>query len=115
MEGDLVQFEWKDDNDTEWDHTVIIVRKETPPGAPDNPSFYVAGHSDDIDNYPLSSFIYQSRRFIRIERIDGYGKVYIPLGFNNSSGYPSNTLTDPYPAPMENEEEPITISPYPAL
>lgn len=111
LEGDLVQFEWDDDHDTSWDHTVIIVRKETPPGAPDNPSFYVAGHSDDIDNYPLSSFIYQGRRFIRVERIDGYAKVYIPLGFKDSSGYPLNTVTNPYPAPMGFDQP--TPQPYP--
>ncbi|MFZ6028791.1 MAG: amidase domain-containing protein [Chloroflexota bacterium] len=79
LAGDLVQFEWNDDGNTNWDHAMIIVRKETPPDDPYYPYFYVAGHSTDVDNYPLESIIYQSRRFIRIDRIDGYATVFAPL------------------------------------
>ena len=67
--GDLVQFEWRDDPTPAWDHSMIIVREEIMYG---ESFFYVAGHSDDIDDYPLDSIIYQSRRFVRIDRIDGY-------------------------------------------
>lgn len=98
LPGDLVQFEWRDDQDTDWDHSVIIVQRGI---GGYGYLYWVAGHSDDIDNYPLDSIIYQSRRFVGIDRIDGYFKVYIPLARKDSSGYLQNVMTDPYPAPME--------------
>jgi hypothetical protein len=99
LPGDLVQFEWRDDPGPAWDHSVIIVQKES---GGYGYHYWVAGHSDDIDNYPLEFIIYQSRRFVRIDRIDGYFKVYIPLAIKDSSGYLQNVVTTPYPAPMES-------------
>lgn len=121
LEGDLVQFE-RVGNIEEWDHAMIIVERQEDPQDPYNPNFYVAGHSDDLDDYPLSSVTYRDIRFIRIERIDGYAKVYLPLllkvwrptgepNGNDTSQYP---YPNPYPAPMESIDEPEAISPYPA-
>lgn len=84
LPGDLVQFEWLDDPGPAWDHSVIIVQKGS---GGYGYLYWVAGHSDDIDNYPLDSIINQSRRFVGIDRIDGYFKVYIPLAIRVSSEY----------------------------
>jgi len=113
LEGDLVQFEWNGDGDTYWDHGVIIVERVDDPYDPYDPYFYVAAHSDNVDNYPLNNFVYQSRRFIRIERIDGYGypQTYLPTIIGNTSGALQSVTIDPYPAPMENT---TAVSPYPA-
>lgn len=70
LAGDLVQMDWNSEDDT-WNHSVIIVRKITPPDGPDNPLYYVAGHSDDVDYYPLTAMPGYDLRFVRIERIDG--------------------------------------------
>lgn len=117
LEGDLVQFERVGDTE-EWDHAMIIVERQEDPYDPYDPTFYVAGHSEDLDNYPLNSVTYRDIRFIRIERIDGYAKVYLPLAIKNSGGRTSNqpqpTYPNPYPAPMEKIDEPETIAPYPA-
>lgn len=116
LEGDLVHFEW--DDDTIWDHAMIIVERQEDPYDPYNPTFYVAGHSDDVDDYPLNSIIYESRRFVRIERIDGYANVYLSLVIQNSSvrtlNQPQSIYSNPYPAPMIGDEEPKAIEPYPA-
>lgn len=120
VEGDLVQFEW--DDDTIWDHAMIIVERQEDPYDPYNPTFYIAGHSDDVDDYPLNSIIYKSRRFIRIDRIDGYDNVYLSLVIQNGSvntiNQPQPLYPNPYPAPKIGEEEPRStpkaIDPYPA-
>lgn len=117
LPGDLVQFEWFEDenhdgidDDTLWDHNVIIVLRGS---GGSGYKYWVSGHSDDIDSYPLDDIEYQDRRFIRIERIDGYAKVYLPLVLNAPSGYLQNIVTNPYPAPMEINE-PSLFFPYPA-
>ncbi|MCC7130777.1 MAG: hypothetical protein B6D39_06155 [Anaerolineae bacterium UTCFX2] len=114
LPGDLVQFEWQDDPGPAWDHSVIIVLR----GSGEYGYLYwVAGHSDDIDDYPLDSIIYQSRRFVSIDRIDGYFKVYIPVAIKDSSGYLQDVETNPYPAPMESggyDQPQAYPAPYPA-
>lgn len=117
LKGDLVQFEWFEDEDhngiddnTAWDHTVIIVNKWF---YAEEPFFEVAGHSDDVDNYPLENFTYASRRFVRIERIDGYYNLYIPVIVKDASGYSQRVFVEPYPAPMEMGE-PAWQPAYPA-
>jgi hypothetical protein len=127
--GDLVQFEWGPDNDTNgdalWDHTAIIVSKYTPPNDPGNPYIYIAQHSDNLDNHPLNVVIYQSIRFLHIERIDGYIRNFLPIIIkSDQDNYYWNAGPTPailgsygnaYPAPatvpyrLTNEQ-----SPYPA-
>jgi hypothetical protein len=110
LPGDLVQFEWQNDEDPEWDHTVIIVQQGS--GGYGN-LYWVAGHTDDMDNYPLNSIIYQNRRFLRIDRIDGYYKLYIPLIIRDLAGDLQHNITDPYPAPLEDGPY-SKPQPYPA-
>jgi hypothetical protein len=114
--GDIVQFEWH--GDSIWDHGAIIVRKETSPDDPYHPYFWISQHSDDLDDHPLNSVIYQDIRFIRIERIDGYAKVYLSLIMNSGGGTTANQpqpiTQDSYPASMDEGEIPEIISPYPA-
>jgi len=118
-EGDLVQFEWGPGNDyngdESWDHTAIIVSKETPPDDPYHPYYYIAQHSDDLDNHPLHVITYQSIRFLNIVRIDGsISEAYLPLLMQTSGNM---TFTSAYPAPLESnisiQEEPF-VSAYPA-
>ena len=113
LPGDLVQFEWRDDLGPAWDHSVIIVQKGS---GGYGYLYWVAGHSDDIDNYPLDSIIYESRRFVRIDRIDGYFKVYIPVVLQATPEYLQNVESNPYPAPIESsrDDEPrLYPPPYP--
>jgi hypothetical protein len=109
-EGDLIQIE--KEGDPYWDHSMIIVRTED---YGYEVWHWVAGHSPDVDNYPLDSFDYADIRFIHIDRIDGYAKIYIPLVIKgaDSEGEPmQNPLMDPYPAPMESGNL-VVPSPYP--
>jgi len=73
--GDLIQYDWTEDG--YWDHSVIIVNT-----LPDGLSHLVASHSPDKDDYPFTDFIYENPdmvyRFIRIDRIDGYGSQPSP-------------------------------------
>ncbi|MBN2556920.1 MAG: amidase domain-containing protein [Anaerolineales bacterium] len=62
--GDVIQYEWGN-GDGEWDHAVIVV--DIINGIP-----YIASHSQDVGPEPYTIFPYQSIRFIRIERSDGY-------------------------------------------
>ena len=115
--GDIIQYEWA--GNVEWDHGVIIVDSIDM----GNGDMYhlVAGHTPDVDNYPYYSFHYgdpsKIYRFIRIERIDGYVLVYLPLVIKNSGGatmsQPKPVYQNPYPAPMENNT-PLQPLPYPA-
>lgn len=115
--GDIIQYEWA--GGAEWDHSVIIVDSIDM----GNGDMYhlVAGHTPDVDNYPYNSFHYgdpsKIYRFIRIERIDGYVLVYLPLVVKNSGGaamnQPQPVNQNPYPAPMENTS-PLQPLPYPA-
>ena len=116
--GDIIQYEWE--GGAVWDHSVIIVDSLDM----GNGDMYhlVAGHTPDVDNYPFNLFNYGDAskiyRFIRIERIDGYVLVYLPLDIKNSGGtamsQPQPVYQNPYPAPMENIQEPVQMSPYPA-
>ena len=51
---------------------------------------WVAGHTEDTDNYPYTSYIYDHPdmvyRLIHIERIDGLVNVYLPIVFSNEGG-----------------------------
>ena len=97
-EGDLVQFEWT--GNPGWDHSVIIVRSED--YGYHIREHWVAGHSDDVDNYPLAYFDYFDIRFIHIDRIDGYAKIYLPLILKNVHAGASgaqNPFQNPYPEP----------------
>jgi hypothetical protein len=121
MPGDLVQFEWFEDlngdgidDDIIWDHSVIIVIKGS---GGSGYQYWVSGHTDNIDAYPLESITYASRRFLHIERIDGYANLHIPMVLNQNSGSLKSTTPDPYPAPMETGgflQLQATPSPYPA-
>ncbi len=113
LPGDLVQFEWRSDTNPEWDHSVIIVQKGS--GGYDY-SYWVAGHSNDVDNYPLDNYLYDSRRFIRIDRIDGSNKVFLSVALKSLSGSLQNSVNNPYPAPMEfdGSTQPKKDRPYPA-
>jgi hypothetical protein len=104
-EGDLIQFEWH--GDSYWDHSVIIVKTED---YGYEVWHWVAGHSDDVDNYP---FDYNDIRFIHIDRIDGYAKIYIPLVMKDveAEGL-DNPLMSPYPGPLESGNT-VAPSPYP--
>lgn len=117
--GDIIQYEWT--GGAQWDHSVIIVDSIDM----GNGDMYhlVAGHTPDVDNYPYYSFHYgdpsKIYRFIRIERIDGYVFVYLPLIVKNSSrsgaamNQPQPVYQNPYPAPIENNA-PLQPLPYPA-
>lgn len=121
-EGDLIQFEWFEDvnndgidddkDDPIWDHSVIIVKTKD---YGYEVWHWVAGHSDDVDNYPLDYFDYNDIRFIHIDRIDGYFKLYIPLVIKDT-GYEGEQmqtpLMEPYPAPIESSGS-LAPSPYP--
>jgi len=111
--GDVVQFEWRNDATPEWDHGVIIVRKENYAG---EPFFFVAGHTDDLDNYALDNFAYESRRFIHIERIDGYVKLFIPIVIKANMGGLLALPTNPYPGSMDigGSTQLQAYPPYPA-
>jgi len=116
--GDLIQYEWE--GGEEWDHGVIIV--ESIDMGYGDMYHLVAGHTPDVDDYPYYYFHYgdpsKIYRYIRVERIDGYFMVYLPLVLKNSGGrtssQPQLPYQNPYPAPIENIEEPVPISPYPA-
>lgn len=111
-EGDLIQYDWE--NDSEWDHSVIIVRILDI--GPYNRYHWVSSHTPDVDDYPFTSFDYPNKvyRFIHIERIDGYAMVYLPLIIKNGSGAANQVIIpNPYPAPMENNT-PLQLLPYPA-
>lgn len=114
LKGDLVQFEWN--GDTTWDHAMIIVERQDDPYDPYNPTFYVSGHSTDVDNYPLNSIVYASKRFIHIERIDGYAKIYLPSVHqeNNIRTLMQPTHPSPYPEPININEQSGAIEPYSA-
>ena len=112
LPGDLVQFELQ--GNTVWDHTVIIVVRGI---GGSGYQYWVSGHSDEIDAYPLDSIVYQSRRFVRIERIDGYANLHIPLILNQYTGSLKSTSPNPYPGPMETGglmQSQATPNPYPA-
>jgi len=61
-EGDLIQYEWGDG--ATWNHTVMVVWMFKTSAK----SWYplVAGHSDDVDNYPFEALNYAEYRFIHI-------------------------------------------------
>jgi hypothetical protein len=61
-EGDLIQYEWGDGGT--WNHTVMVVWMFKTSAT----SWYplVAGHSDDVDNYPFEALNYAEYRFIHI-------------------------------------------------
>ncbi len=61
-EGDIIQYEWGDGGS--WDHSVIVVYSQQI--APNYWYPYVAAHSNDVDNYPLSSYDYGDVRFLHI-------------------------------------------------
>lgn len=98
-EGDLIQYDWT--NDGSWDHGVIIVRSED--YGQNNRYHYVASHTPDVDNYPFTTFDYPNKiyRFVHIERIDGYAKIYVPSIIGGGSGG-EDQIISPYPAPVEN-------------
>jgi hypothetical protein len=113
-EGDLIQYDWT--NDSAWDHSVIIVRSED--YGYHNRYHWVAAHTDDVDNYPFTSYLYDNPnmvyRFVHIERIDGYAMVYLPVIIKNGSGTANQVIIpNPYPAPMENSTPLLPLS-YPA-
>lgn len=61
-EGDTIEYEWGDGGS--WDHSVRVVYSQQ-----FSPTYwypYVAGHSDDVDNYPFSSYDYGDVRFLHI-------------------------------------------------
>jgi len=78
--GDLIQMDWT--NDGVWDHSVIIVLSED--DGLGNRLHWVAGHSDDVDNEPFTTYITDNPnmvyRFIKIERID----ISAPRGFDSN-------------------------------
>ena len=61
-EGDIIQYDWGGDGD--WDHSVIVVDSVEVYSGYYYPS--VAAHSDDVDNYPFSSYDYGDVRFLHI-------------------------------------------------
>lgn len=63
LPGDFVQLNFKNGNGDAFDHTPIIVERNTP-ATLDN--VLVAAHSDDADFRPLSSYQFQDIRFIHI-------------------------------------------------
>lgn len=89
--GDIVQFKWSA-SDPYWMHSVIIDGWENLGDG--NKLYYVAGHSDDIKNYPLSSIQYFKRRFIRITRVEGY-RSFLPLTISDGSSGSSANFTPP--------------------
>ncbi len=111
-EGDLIQYDWT--NDGIWDHGVIIVHSED--YGSQNRYHWVAAHTDDVDNYPFTSYIYNHPnmvyRFVHIERIDGFAMNYLPItikGENQTKAQPPDS--DPYPAPVQ-KSTPFPV-PYP--
>jgi hypothetical protein len=98
-EGDLIQYDWT--NNGSWDHSAIIVSSIDL--GQNNRYHYVASHTPDVDNYPFTSFDYPNKiyRFVHIERIDGYAKIYIPSIIGGGSGGEDQIII-PYPAPVEN-------------
>ena len=57
--GDVIQLSFKEG---EWNHTPVVVRVS----APDPSGIYVAAHSYDADNRPLSSYQYRGIRYLHI-------------------------------------------------
>lgn len=103
--GDVIQYDW--DGDGDWDHSVIIVLKGT---GGQEPQYWVAGHSPDVDYYPYETENYGDIRFIHIERIDGFA-AYLPIVICEDCGM-MDQIDDPYPPPLDNgDTEP---APYPA-
>ena len=103
--GDLIQYNWKDHTPDEvWDHSAIIVMVEQLPGGEMYP--YVAAHSDNVDYYPYGDYHYDFpnmvTRFIHIERIDGYAKLFLPLMLKNLINSFQFVPTNPYPGPTDS-------------
>ncbi|EOC99414.1 amidase domain-containing protein [Caldisalinibacter kiritimatiensis] len=59
--GDIIQLNFEED-DT-FNHSLVVVRKEEP-YAPEN--IYIATHTYDRFNYPLSNYLYEKIRYIHI-------------------------------------------------
>ncbi len=99
-EGDLIQYDWT--NNGSWDHSVIIVRSQDL--GQYNRFHWVAGHTPDVDDYPYSSFAYPNQvyRFIQIERIDGYAKLFLPLILKNLVNSFQFEPINPYPGPTDS-------------
>lgn len=104
--GDIIQYDWE--NDGFWDHSVIIVTKNT--GGYDY-QYWVAGHTPDVDNYPYQTFNYGNLRFIHIERIDG-SLVDLPIVLNSVITVKTVEMNNPYPEPGDDSHS--QTLPYPA-
>ena len=57
MPGDVVQLSFEEDS---WNHTPVVVRITSP----DPAGIFIAAHSYDADNRPLSSYQYQQIRYL---------------------------------------------------
>lgn len=113
--GDVIQYDW--DNNGRWDHSVIIVSSEDMGYG--NMYHLIAAHSNDLDNYPYTHFLYTHpnmiNRFLHIARIDG-NFAYISLIQQSGGFYRADQYLEPYPAPLEmsvKEQQQLQSPPYP--
>jgi hypothetical protein len=76
--GDVIQFEWNDDTDQEWDHAMIVT------GLDDTHFPYVTGHSDPIYDVDYRTWTnIESVRFLHVERSNGQPPIKSEIHVDN--------------------------------